>query len=68
MSCNVIFIVLLILIIVLLRYETFQLNHYIRPNFESGANMLRGDLPIKPIHHHWFNTRYGPTSLVPGFF
>lgn len=50
------------------RGENFQLDHYLRRNYESGANMLRGDLPIYPVQQSWFNTRYGPSSLVPGFF
>ena len=48
--------------------EAFQLDHYIRPNYESGANMLRGDLPINPVNQSWFNSRYGKSSLAPGFF
>ena len=48
--------------------EPFQMDHYLRPNYESGANMLRGDLPIYPTQQSWFNTRYGPSSLAPGFF
>ena len=48
--------------------EDFQLDHYLRRNYESGANMLRGDLPIYPVRQSWFNTRYGPMSLTPGFF
>lgn len=50
------------------RGENFQLDHYLRPNYQSGANMLRGDLPILPTRQSWFNTRYGPASLAPGFF
>lgn len=48
--------------------ERFQLDHYLRPNYESGANMLRGDLPIMPVQQSWFNTKYGPSTLVPGYF
>lgn len=62
------FIILLVVILALIGKEGFQLNHYLRPNYESGANMLRGDLPINPVSHSWFNTRYGPSSLTPGFF
>ena len=51
-----------------LNRESFQLDHYLRRNYESGANMLRGDLPIYPVQQSWFNTRYGPSSLAPGFF
>jgi hypothetical protein len=49
-------------------HEKFQLDHYLRRNYESGANMLRGDLPIYPQQQSWFNTRYGPSVLVPGYF
>ena len=52
----------------LYKNESFQLDHYLRRNYESGANMLRGDLPIYPVQQSWFNTRYGPSSLVSGFF
>ena len=48
--------------------ENFQLDHYLRPNYQSGVGMLRGDLPIQPVQQSWFNTRYGPSSLAPGFF
>ena len=48
--------------------ESFQLDHYLRPNYQSGIGMLRGDLQIAPVKQSWFNTRYGPSSLTPGFF
>lgn len=48
--------------------ETFQLDHYLRRNYESGSNMLRGDLSIAPVQQSWFNTRYGPSSFVRGWF
>ena len=47
--------------------ENFQLDHYLLPNYESGSNMIRGDLPIIPTQQSWFNTRYGPNTLVYGF-
>lgn len=47
--------------------DTFQLDHYLLPNYESGANMIRGDVPIIPTQQSWFNTRYGPNSFVYGF-
>lgn len=50
--------------------ESFTVGeHYILgPNYESGANMLRGDLPIQPQKLGWFDSEYGPSSLAPGFF
>jgi hypothetical protein len=63
------FIVLTILIIITLNStENFDLDSYLRSNYESGANMLRGDLPIEPVQQSWFNTRYGPSNLVKGYF
>jgi len=48
--------------------EGFDMAHYLRPNYQSGANMLRGDLPVAKTRQSWFNTKYGPASLAPGFF
>jgi len=48
--------------------EGFNMDHYLRPNYQSGANMLRGDLNIAKTRQSWFNTKYGPASLAPGFF
>jgi len=45
----------------------FDIARYLRPNYQSGANMLRGDLPVDKTRQSWFNTKYGPTSLAPGF-
>lgn len=62
-------IIIIILIIYLVSItEGFQLDHYLLRNYESGANMLRGDLPIVPNRQSWFNTSYGPSILTPGFF
>lgn len=60
--------ILALVLVASARSESFNVDSYIRPNYESGANMLRGDLAIMPVNHGWFNTRYGPTSLAPGFF
>jgi len=50
-------------------FEGFDLRAYTRGRtYESGANMLRGDLPIYPTRQSWFNSRYGPSGLVRGFF
>jgi len=73
MGCLVVFLFLLmvgafIYFCVVQGDEHFQLDHYLRPNYESGVNMLRGDLPIYPTQQSWFNTRYGPSQLVSGFF
>ena len=72
MKDGVVIIVIAIIVAVvffcLSRGESFQLDHYLRRNYESGANMLRGDLPIYPVRQSWFNTRYGPSSFVRGFF
>lgn len=49
--------------------ESFSISAATRgPNYETGANMLRGDLPIAPTPQSWFNSQYGPDDLVPGFF
>ena len=48
--------------------ENFQLDQYLRPNYQSGVNMLRGDLDLAKTRQSWFNTKYGPSSLTPGFF
>ena len=64
----IIFGALLAIIYLLSVTEGFNLNHYLRRNYESGANMLRGDLPIVPVQQSWFNTSYGPSILTPGFF
>lgn len=68
-----IFALLLLLIIgatiyTLLTREGFQMDHYLLRNYESGSNMLRGDLPIVPVQQSWFNTRYGPSTFVRGWF
>lgn len=72
MNCIIVFVILLVIVCFSWCYidksEQFQLDHYLRPNYQSGANMLRGDLPINPIEQSWFNSRYGKTSLAPGFF
>jgi hypothetical protein len=63
-----IFIVLIVVTTLFLSRENFGMDHYLRPNYETGANMLRGDLPIQPVKQSWFNTKYGWSSLTPGFF
>lgn len=72
MNCIASFVIFLILAvgvyILLAPRESFYLDSYLRPNYESGANMLRGDLPIVPVHQSWFNTDLGPQDLVPGYF
>ncbi len=72
MNCLAVLFVLLVIVgfiyFCLSRGEFFQLDHYLRRNYESGANMLRGDLPLYPTRQSWFNTRYGPSSIAPGFF
>ena len=75
---NCFYIVLVIIVILFLgkmmmndsdAAEKFQLDHYLRPNYESGANMLRGDLPIVPTQQSWFNTPLAtPQNFVTGFF
>lgn len=43
-------------------------DSYLHRNYESGANMIRGDLPIDPVQNSWFNSSIGPdTSYVGGF-
>ncbi len=71
MNCLVALIVLLVIVAFIyfcFGRESFQLDHFLRRNYESGANMLRGDLPLYPMQQSWFNTRYGPSSIAPGFF
>jgi len=48
--------------------EPFDLSHFFRRNWESGAAMLRGDLPITPVRQSWFNTRFSYPDLTPGYF
>jgi hypothetical protein len=64
----VILIVILLFYVLLNRPENFDLDSYLRHNYESGANMLRGDLDIIPTQQSWFNTKYGPSNLVQGYF
>jgi hypothetical protein len=63
-----IFVVLILITILFLSREKFGMDHYLRPNYETGANMLRGDLPVLPVQQSWFNTKYGWSQLTPGFF
>lgn len=39
----------------------------LKRNFEGGAAMIRGDLPIVPVKNTWFNTTYDQRDLTPGF-
>ena len=72
MDCLTIILMFVVVIIFIyyclaIKSEQFNLDHYLYPNYESGVNTIRGDLPIYPIKKSWFNTRYGPSSLAPGF-
>ena len=65
---------IIIVIIIALFYlhctESFVVgDSYLHRNYESGANMLRGDLPIDPVNQSWFNSSISPeTSYVQGYF
>ena len=60
--------VVIVILILLLNSETFVVgSNYTNRNYEGGANLIRGDLPIEPIQQSWFNTPYGPSNLAPSF-
>ena len=61
----------LILWLLINRSENFVVDpHYFLPNYQSGALMLRGDLPIEKTPQSIFQSRNGAgqTSHVNGFF
>lgn len=69
-TCLILVLLIVVSLLLWLIYnndESFDMDHYLRPNYETGAAMIRGDLPIQPVQQSWFNTRYGPNSLVPSF-
>ena len=69
LTVSIIIIIILAIVLLCLKHdECFDLDAYLRPNYQSGAGMLRGDLPIQKTQQSWFNTRYGASSLTPGFF
>lgn len=63
----ILIVVLLALLFVLPREQFVVDSSYLNPNYEGGANLIRGDLPIQPVRQTWFNTPYGPSSLAPSF-
>lgn len=63
----ILIIVFLSLFLVFSREKFVIDSSYLNPNYEGGANLIRGDLPIEPVQQSWFNTPYGPDSLAPSF-
>ena len=63
----ILLIILILITLLLITNEHFDMDSYLRRNYQSGAGMIRGDLNIQPVQQSWFNTAYGPSILTPGF-